>query len=805
MTEDGPAETAALAGLRVLDLTDRAGALGARLLGDLGADVVRVEPPRGASLREIPNAHAYYDFDKRSVVVDATSAEGAARLKRLAAAADVVIDGRPAGTLPPLRELCGARRDAIAIRITPFGADGPRASWLGGDLVCAARGGMVHVNGLPDEPPLQPFGLAAYAATGLFAAIAAVLALHTRKRTARGAAVDLSVQAAAAGAVEHVTGTYRQSGEPPHRQGALHWSRGFRIGRASDGHVLHGLLGDWTSLVEWVAAEHEDDVLREPRWELPAERKEHCEELFDRLDAWAASLPAAEIVEGAWARRLAYAPVRAPRDLANDVQLAARGFLVPVETESTRVVLPGAPFRLSRTPWRLRRPAAELGAHDADVDADPRWSPRSHVETATAPSTAATHAAKEPKKARPLDGIVVLDFTWVVAGPVTTRMLADHGARVIKVEHPNAPDFGARRGGLSGNLNRGKESVVLDMTRPGARRVAADLAARSDVVIDNFSARVLRNWGLDDDSLRALRRDLVIVHMAGFGRDGPLGDQVSYGPTLQAMVGLPHLMPSLRGEPIGWGYSWSDMVAGIATALATLTALWHRSESGEGQVIDAGQYETLTALLGPGVLDALAGRDPLVPGNGSQEGEAVPHGVFRCADEARAAGARAQPPVRSDRWVAIAIETDAQWRRLADVLASAGERWASDPRFATLAGRMAAGHEIDAGLERWTRERRASEVEELLQRAGVPAGLVASGADLDADPQLAQRGYSAFVATPEGACERFDGVPFRSSLEPGRIDAPGPLLGEHTERVLADVLGLDESAIAALRAEGAIG
>jgi crotonobetainyl-CoA:carnitine CoA-transferase CaiB-like acyl-CoA transferase len=790
-----PLEAGALAGLKVLDLTDRAGALGARLLGDLGADVVRVEPPGGATLRQVENADAYYGFNKRCVLIDAATAAGAARLARLAAAADVVIDGRPPDAAPTLHELCGGRSASIRVRITPFGADGPRAPWLGGDLVCAARGGMVFVNGAPGEPPLQPFGLAAYTATGLFAAIATLLALHTRKRCGRGGEVDLAVQAAAAAAVEHATGLFRQSGEPPRRQGALHWSRSFRIGRAADGHLLHGLLGDWTSLVEWVASDSDADLLRDPRWELPAERKDHCELLFDRLDDWAGSLPVAEAIDGAWARRLAYAPVRSPRDLAEDVQLAARGFLVETGAGAERVVLPGAPFRLSRTPWRFRRPAALPGAHDAEVDADPSWDSPARVEREPR-----SQSALPAQGSRPLDGIVVLDFTWVVAGPVTTRILADHGARVIKVEHPQAPDFGSRRGGLSGNLNRGKESIVLDMTRASARRVAAELAAQSDVVIDNFSARVLRSWGLDDDSLRALRRDLVIVHMAGFGRDGPLGDQVSYGPTLQAMVGLPRLMPSLRGEPIGWGYSWSDMVAGIGTALATLAALWHRSAHGEGQVIDAGQYETLTALLGPGVLAALAARDPLPPGNGSQEGEAVPHGVFRCAGELRADGA-----VDRDRWVAIAVASEAEWARLAAVLASAGERWASAPRFATLPGRAAARREIESALERWTRERRASEVEDLLQGAGVPAGLVANGADLEADEQLAWRGYFAALETVEGARERFDGVPFRSTIEPGQVSHPGPLLGEHTERVLTDLLGLDGAAIATLRAEGAIG
>jgi crotonobetainyl-CoA:carnitine CoA-transferase CaiB-like acyl-CoA transferase len=488
--------------------------------------------------------------------------------------------------------------------------------------------------------------------------------------------------------------------------------------------------------------------------------------------------------------------VRSAADLATDPQLAARGFAVTAAAAGG-TVLPGAPFRLSLTPWRFRRAAVSVAADSSAVRADPQWSRAPRVRSDRAP-TAATAAIGSG--ARPLDGITVLDFTWVVAGPVATRILADHGARVIKIEHPRAPDFGTRRGGLTGNLNRGKQSVVLNMERASARELARALAARCDVVIDNFSARVMPGWGLGDEVLRALPSDPVVVHMAGFGHGGPLGDRVSYGPTLQAMVGLPHLMPSAGGAPIGWGYSWSDMVAGITTACATLAALWHRRSGGEGQVIDVSQYETLVALLGPGVLDALAGRSQVVPGNGSQEGEAVPHGIFRCAPERLVDGGR-----DDDRWVAIAVLDDEAWSRLAAVLAGDGESWAAAARLATLRGRSEERLWIERRLEDWTRARPAAEVERRLQAAGVAAGLVASGADLELDPQLRARGYFATVATPEGGSEVFDGIPFLLSPGPGRIAGPGPLLGEHSDAVLGDLLGLDAAAIAALRAEGAIG
>ncbi|MEW6273086.1 MAG: CoA transferase, partial [Thermodesulfobacteriota bacterium] len=547
-------------------------------------------------------------------------------------------------------------------------------------------------------------------------------------------------------------------------------------------------------LAEWVASDGEAWDLRDARWEEPVNRKEGAEHLFDCLDLWARRHGVEELMEQAHLRRLPYAAVREPRRIARDEQLAARGFPATLATpDGGAAVLPGPPVLLSASPWRLTRPAPRLGEHDEEVRRDPAWRGSAGQEPearATVPAAAG---------ARVLDGVVVLDFTWVVAGPVATRILADQGARVIKIERRDAMDFGSRRGGLSGNLNRGKQSVVLNLADPRGLELARDLARRADVVIDNFSPRVMRNWGLDYEGLRALNPSVVAVAMSGFGLTGPWRDNVSYGPTLQALLGFPYLMRLPGGDPAGWGYSWSDMLGGMMGALATVAALRHRDRTGEGQLVDLGQYGNLASFLGPASFALLRGEDVAPPGNGSQEGPAAPHGVYRCAPEPDGRGG-----VDDDRWVAIAVLDDDAWRALAAVLAGDGEGWALASRLATLAGRLAARDDLDRGLERWTRARRAGDVERALQRAGVAAGVVASAADLAADPQLEHRGYFATVATPEGGCETFDGVPFVSSTMPGRVAGPGPLLGEHTDLVLRDLLGIDQAGIAALRAEGVI-
>lgn len=390
---------------------------------------------------------------------------------------------------------------------------------------------------------------------------------------------------------------------------------------------------------------------------------------------------------------------------------------------------------------------------------------------------------------RPLDGIRVLDLTWVVAGPVTTRLLADLGADVVKVEKKNALDFGDRRGGLSGTLVRGKRSVVLDLNRPRGVDLARRLAAVSDVVVDNFSARVMPNLGLDYASLRALRPDIICVRMTGFGVTGPHRDYVSYGPTLQALTGYTLLMAEPGGAPAGFGYSYSDLAGGNLGALAVLAALWHRRRTGRGQQVDMSQLEAVASLVGPTLLARGTDGDPSVPsGNASSEGPGAPHGVYRCAGE--------------DRWLAIAVLTDADWRRFATAVA---EPWTRDARFASSEDRVRLAPELDRLVAAWTCARDAREAMRRLQEAGVPAGLVADARDLCADdPQLAARGHFVDVPTPEGRTVRIDGPPFILSETPAAVAGPGPLLGEHTDAVLSSLLGLSSEELAELREAGII-
>ena len=400
--------------------------------------------------------------------------------------------------------------------------------------------------------------------------------------------------------------------------------------------------------------------------------------------------------------------------------------------------------------------------------------------------------APPQKSRRALEGVRILDFTWVVAGPVAVRILADQGAEIIKIERRDTLDLGTRRGGFSGNLHRGKESTVINMADPRGIEIAQQLAAISDVVIDNFSARVMRNWGLDYESLKKIKPDIIAVSMSGFGHTGPHKDYVSYGPTLQALSGYTLQMRHPGHEPAGWGYSYADMTGGYSGALAVLMALWHRKQTGQGQFVDLAQFEAISSLVGPGLLDILNNQTPSQPvGNRSQEAPAAPHGVYRCKGD--------------DRWCAIAVFTEAEWQSLFRVLGQPA--WTREARFASLTDRLQHQDALDAHIEAWTQQHTAEEVMTRLQEAGVAAGVVANGEDLDRDPQLRARGYWAQLPAQEnGKTEDviLDGPPFKLSKTSGYVAAPGPLLGEHTDSVLRRLLNYSDQQIAQLKAERVI-
>ena len=371
----------ALSGLRVLDLSNYRGQLCGRLLADMGADVIKVEPPGGDEARRIgpfaddlPHRDRslffwFYNLNKRSLTLDLRHPRGIELLLQLARGADLVIESFAPGTMSSMglgwEALHAANPALILLSIAPFGQDGPYRDFDADDTVLAALGGMLYVNGWPGNAPVRPWGLQAYHSSAYYAAVATMCALFARDRDGAGQWIDLSMQEATAAAVEHVAGSYFGEGRVEPRRGTLHWSRYFRVGKCRDGYIMHCSLGDWTSLIQWVASDGKAQDLIAPEWQDVQYRAVHAEHLFDVLDNWVADYDRDELLERAQTLRLPYATVRNPEALFDDEQLQARGYFVEVEHPELgrKFRYPGAPYVFNAV---YRRPPL-TGEHTGEI------------------------------------------------------------------------------------------------------------------------------------------------------------------------------------------------------------------------------------------------------------------------------------------------------------------------------------------------------------------------------------------------------------------------------------------------------
>lgn len=398
---------------------------------------------------------------------------------------------------------------------------------------------------------------------------------------------------------------------------------------------------------------------------------------------------------------------------------------------------------------------------------------------------------------RPLEGLRILDFTHVLAGPYATRILADMGADVVKVNS-------AERA-LAGNgpespyyvmWNRNKRALALDMRNPEGRAVCRQLCDQADVVIENFAVGVLDRWGIDYGTVAATNPGVIYVQMSGMGHGGPWSGYVTYAPTIHAISGLTHVTSVPGREDIGIGFSYNDHQAGLHGTVAILAALEARRRTGAGQQVDLSQFEVGVNFLGPALLDWFANGHAARPvGNRLPYDAAGPHGVYPCR--------RRGEGILGERWIAIACSTDAHWSALREVMGNPA--WAGNPTWSTLAGRVADADALDAAMAAWTQHEDASELMQRCQSAGVPAGLVQDGVDLaDHDPQLRHLGFLTPIeetGAPVGQTWA-DRLPLRFEATPCEEYHRVRLLGEDNASVLADWLGLDSAGVEAIAARG---
>jgi benzylsuccinate CoA-transferase BbsF subunit len=396
----------------------------------------------------------------------------------------------------------------------------------------------------------------------------------------------------------------------------------------------------------------------------------------------------------------------------------------------------------------------------------------------------------------PLEGIRVADFCWAWAGPYGALQLAHLGAEVIRIESntrmcpsrqipPWAEnERGINRAGYFNQYNQGKRSVTLNLKKPEGIALAKQLVTKSDIAIENFAAGVMDKMGLGYEVLRGLKPDIIMISLSGYGASGPEKAYVSYGPPQVALSGMSSLTGYQGGPPMQAGFSYGDPNGGVHGTFAVMCALLHRAKTGEGQYIDLSQREACAMLLPEALMEyTMNGTQP--PRLGNRDPYMAPHGVFCCRGE--------------DRWVSIAVRNDEEWRRMCAVMGRA--ELATDPRFAMLAARKENEDTLEEIITAWTQERSADEVTRSLQQAGIAAYPSLDGKDMLANPQVTARGFFVELEHPEVGKRRHLGIPWKMSRTPCEVRRPAPCLGQDTDYVLDDILGLSREDISSLRAK----
>jgi crotonobetainyl-CoA:carnitine CoA-transferase CaiB-like acyl-CoA transferase len=784
-----------LAGLRVVECGGPVAApYAAKLLGDLGADVVIVEPAEGSAARHRgPYPHGlegnadasglflYLGMNKRSMVLDPESDADRASFQEMLARADVLIhdlrreDAEPLGINP--LALRSAYPRLVHTWITPFGLSGPHAGYEADNLTSVAAGGWASITpGMSeraDLPPLKAFGRQADYQSALTAAIGTLGALAGRDKDGRGDFIEVCAQEAIAGILEMGFVQWTYAGRIPSRLGRR--TTGPMQMMQAKGGPIFAMAPDenhWRSLThmmgdpEWASWEVFGDRLK---------RGENFDALRPLLEEWFANHTPAEIFEMAATWHLPFAPVNSIAELVTIPQLEARRFWVaPEHPVAGAVGMPGAPYLLSDGGWSLRRRAPLLGEHTDEVRAD----------LAAVTSAAAGPPPPIPpgeQRGRPLEGLRVIDFTWAWAGPHCTLQLAALGAEVIRLESyyrpcqnrriPPYPDDipGLNRSGSFNQNNQGKRSVVIDLHQPEGTALALDLVATADVLVENYSVGVVARLGLGWDAVVARNPRLIMASLSGWGQTGPYRDRVAYGASLNMFSG----MTALTGfdGPTEVGMSYGDPNGGLHGTVAILAALRLREKTGRGQFIDLSQLETLMAVLAEGVLPWTM-RDEQLPRMGNRDSLMSPHGIFRAAG--------------NDRWISIAVRNDEEWRRFAEIVDPA---LAADARFTHAAGRKANEDELEGRVTAWTSLRYGWEATGLLQAAGIPAFPVLDAREVAEDPHMTARHSYNELPHPEVGVRRHVGAAWRSPETPIGVRKAAPCMGEDNEYVVMQLLG----------------
>jgi crotonobetainyl-CoA:carnitine CoA-transferase CaiB-like acyl-CoA transferase len=756
----------ALTGLRIVEVVGGVpAAYCGRLYADLGAEVILAGAPKRPELSPTSlhplSSGLWQALHRNKGYLDIEPRQGDA-WRDLLASADAVIVEANAGELGNV----GLDRDLpehlVVVAISHFGQTGPLSSWSGTDLIDSAYGGGCNQNGEPGRAPLRPPAFVGDHEVGLNAALAGLVALQAGRRVGGGQLVDVSaVDSWATIQTGVALLEYMFQGRVERRQGRNFVGRGYPYTtlRTKDGELrLICIQGrEWARALE---------MMGNPDWAQDARyanrlvnQEQYADELDELVGAWLGERTGAEVLELSLEHRVPWAPVQTLAQVLEDTQLESRKFFW--DDSGTRI--PGFPAQFSRTPARF--------VHSAPTEPT-RKSPRPRK---------VREGAAASEGGQPLAGLRVLDFGWAWAGAVPGAVLADFGADVVKIESTNRLDpmrldrplIGSERdheqGGLHHNVNRNKRSIELDLRDPGDLETVRRLVATSDVLIENLSTGVLDGLGLGYAALAEINPRLIYVSIAAVGRTGPLRDIRSYATVLTALSSVDAAVGYPDERMLGLQHGFGDPNAGLHAAFAILAAIREREESGRGQFVDLSQVESMVSLLGGQLVAQQHGADFGRPA-GNRDLFMAPHGIF--------------PTNGDDEWVAIACPSDGAWRNLRE-LTGIGPLEGST--LDTLEERLSHVEALEVALADWTRDRDRWEISWLLQEHGIPAAPLLTSADRFADDHLNARGDYATVDHPVVGGEVIYGAAWKLARTPARIVTAAPLLGQHTDEVLAEL------------------
>jgi crotonobetainyl-CoA:carnitine CoA-transferase CaiB-like acyl-CoA transferase len=787
--------TPPLAGLRVVDLsTWIAGAYCTKLLADGGAEVIKVEPLDGDPLRrwsasgaEIPpgTSGALFNFlaaGKASALLDPDSGADLQALHDLLGAADAVVWSRgPVASVVPAiapAEIRRAYPNLVVTAITPFGLEGPWQDKPATEFTLQAWSGAIVglARGAPDQPPMYVGGQVGEWLAGLYAAIGTLASAR------RGGAelVDVSMLEALALCLTYYPVTFNDQLGRPMRKKRFVPAPG--VGAAKDGLVGLG-CGTGQQWLDFCA------MVGHPEWTEDPKLFLDRTSLAPTIEEWIGQQSVDDVLDLASAFRIPNAPiVNGENAPAFDHFRQRQMFRSNVSDGAAN---PRPPYQLSAATLSPPAPAPRLGEHPL------AW----RQERAPQPSR-----RPPADTALPFSGLRVLDMTGYWAGPLAGHLLALLGGEVIHLESATRPD-GARliggvpqsaeayweQGPIFASLNTNKKSLTLDLGDPRGIDLVRRLVATCDVVVENYTPRVLDQLGLNYDALRAVRPDLVMVRMPGFGLDGPWRDLAAFAFVIEDASGLTWMTGHPDQLPIE-PYCLGDPNAGLHAVFGLLLALANRQRSGEGCLVEAAMVDAALNIAAEQVIEhsaygALLGR------TGNRGPGAAPQGLYQAAGP--------DDLGRDDSWVAIAVETDDHWVSLRSALGD--PQWAKDPALATKPGRIREHDRIDESLQEWCRARAAADIVECLWAAGVPVGKVVQPHFQPDLAQLRSRAFFEELDHPVVARSRYSTLPMRFSRGPERFhQRHAPLLGEHNAELL-DELGLTAAEIADLEADGVIG